>query len=121
MCEAAGMCVSIGEHMGYIGVDHAGPDMWGQPRVASGRLSECRVHMEGMVCRKTHRGGYGAGLPRGAGHPGGWEVCVGGAAHRHARVGHCNRWARGCVAWYALVAWARGQKPWGARVYMWCG
>ena len=121
MCEAAGMRVSVGEHVGHVGVDHAGPDAWGWPQVASGRPSECRVHMEGAVCCKTRRGGRGAGLPRGAKCPCGWEARVGSAAHRHARVGRCNQWARGCVAQYALVAWACGRKLWGAGVYMWCG
>ena len=121
MCEAAGMRVSVGEHVGHIGVDHAGLDTWGWPQVASGRLSECRAHMEGVVCHKTCRGGHGAGHPRGAGHPGGWEACVGGTVHQHVRVGHCNQWARGRIARYTLVAWAHGRKLWGAGVYMWCG
>ena len=87
MCEAAGMHVGVGEHVGHVGVDRAGLDTWGQPWVASGRLSECRAHVKGVICCKTRRGGHGTGLPRGAGRPGGWEAHVGGVAHQHARVG----------------------------------
>ena len=60
--------------------------------MASGRPCECGVHMEGAVFHKTHRGGHGAGLPRGAGRLGGWEVHVSGVAHQHARVGQCAWW-----------------------------
>ena len=132
MCEAAGMCMGVGEHMGHVGVDHAGTDAWGRPQVASGRPSECRAHVEGVICRKTCRGGHGTGLPRGAGHLDGWEVHLGGwevhlggwevhlggwevhlggweahvgsTVHWHARVGRCNWWACGCIVWYTLVA-----------------
>ena len=67
-------------------------------QVAGGRPSKCGVHMEGAIFHKTCRGGHEAGLLRGAGHPGGWEARVGGAAHQHARVGRCAQWACGHMA-----------------------